>query len=121
MNDIYTPDTISILVPTKVQTTLTSEQLVSTLGMCLFGDPSKIKKITGMDMSLVDFFIRKTVVGTGDEKTVIKEVCYADEGGKVHVYDDRGKLYYRWRKMLQAIVPNVKDLVEVEVIKNKET
>lgn len=111
-------DTVTLMVPTKVQTTLSSRQLISALGMSLFGDPGQIKMSTGKDADEIDFFIRKTVVGEGDEKTVVKEVCYNDEGGKTHVYDDRGELYIRWYKLARAIIPGMPDLVELEVIKN---
>ena len=118
MNDVKKElDTVTLMVPTKVQTTLSARQLVSALGMALFGDPGEIQMRTGKDDD-IDFFIRKTVVGEGDEKTVIKEVCYNDEGGKTHVYDDRGELYIRWYKLTRAIIPGMPDLVELEVIKN---
>lgn len=111
-------DTVTLMVPTKVQTTLSSRQLISALGMSLFGDPGEIQMRTGREADDIDFFIRKTVVGEGDEKTVVKEVCYNDEGGKTHVYDDRGELYIRWYKLARAIIPGMQDLVELEVIKN---
>lgn len=111
-------DTVTLMVPTKVQTTLSSRQLISALGMSLFGDPGEIQMRTGKEADDIDFFIRKTVVGEGDEKTVVKEVCYNDEGGKTHVYDDRGELYIRWYKLARAIIPGMQDLVELEVIKN---
>lgn len=111
-------NTVKLMVPTKVETTLSARQLVSALGMALFGDPGEIQMRTGKEADDVDFFIRKTVVGEGDEKTVIKELCYNDDGGKTHVYDDRGELYIRWYKLARGIIPGMPDLVELEVIKN---
>lgn len=119
MNNVYKElGTVTLMVPTKVQTTLSSSQLISALGMSLFGDPGEIQMRTGKEADDIDFFIRKTVVGEGDEKTIIKELCYNDEGGKTHVYDDRGELYIRWYKLARAIIPGMDTLVELEVIKN---
>ena len=107
---------VTFMAPTKVPVTMDEKQLVSSLGMALFGDPSEIEKATGKKADEIDFYILKTIVGKADEKTEILEVCYDDEDGR-HVYDDRGELYIRWYKLVQAIIPGVEALKIVEEVK----
>lgn len=91
---------VRMLVPTKVETTLTVNQLYNGLFTALFGTPSDIQQSTGVDMS--ELYVAQFI---DDEGNVSLKVCYMkDEEEKV--YDERGAI---WRNMLKIgndIFPN---------------
>ena len=103
-------NTITFLAPTKVPVKMSAEQLVSSLGLALFGEPEDIKEATGMNPDEVDFYIWQEVVGKGDEEMLIQTVCYDDKDGNRQEYDDRGQLYIRWYNLVRAIIPNIPPL-----------
>ena len=83
---------VRMLVPTKVETTLTVNQLYNGLFTALFGTPSDIQQSTGVEMS--DLYVAQFI---DDEGNVSLKVCYMKDE-KEQIYDDRGAV---WRNMLK--------------------
>ena len=78
---------VKMLVPTKVETTLTVPQLWNGLFAALFGTPHDIKEATGVEIS--DMYLVSTADGL--------KICYGKDSER-KVFDDRGKI---WRNMLK--------------------
>ena len=83
---------VRMLVPTKVETTLTVNQLYNGLFTALFGTPSDIQQSTGVEMS--DLYVAQFI---DDEGNVSLKVCYM-KNEEEQIYDDRGAV---WRNMLK--------------------
>ena len=92
MKEMETIGAIKMLVPTKVETTLTVPQLWNGLFSAFFGTPHDIKEKTGVDIA--DMYVAKF---PDDEEGNFLKVCY-DKDGKQVVYDNRGAI---WRNMLK--------------------
>ena len=92
MKEMETIGAIKMLVPTKVETTLTVPQLWNGLFSAFFGTPHDIKEKTGVDIA--DMYVAKF---PDDEEGNFLKVCY-DKDGKQEVYDNRGAI---WRNMLK--------------------
>lgn len=84
---------IKMLVPTKVETTLTVPQLWNGLFSALFGTPHDIEATTGVTMDAL--YLAKF---PDDENGAILKVCYM-KNGEEKIFDQRGAL---WRNMLKA-------------------
>ena len=92
MKEMETIGAIKMLVPTKVETTLTVPQLWNGLFSAFFGTPHDIKEKTGVDIA--DMYVAKF---PDDEEVNFLKGCY-DKDGKQVVYDNRGAI---WRNMLK--------------------
>lgn len=84
---------IKMLVPTKVETTLTVPQLWNGLFSALFGTPHDIEANTGVTMDAL--YLAKF---PDDEDGAVLKICYEKDGKEV-VFDSRGSL---WRNMLKV-------------------
>lgn len=109
---------VRMLVPTKVETTLTTSQLWNGLFSALFGTPHDIYEQTGVDISdmyLVDF--------TAEDGGL--KVCYSKER-KREIFDERGKIWRNMLKIGNEIFPgadmdiSVKSCMEGEPLCSKE-
>lgn len=84
---------IKMLVPTKVETTLTVPQLWNGLFSALFGTPHDIEATTGTTMDAL--YLAKF---PDDEDGAVLKICY-EKNGKEEIFDSRGSL---WRNMLKV-------------------
>lgn len=84
---------IKMLVPTKVETTLTVPQLWNGLFSALFGTPHDIEATTGVTMDAL--YLAKF---PDDEDGAVLKICY-EKNGKEEIFDSRGAL---WRNMLKV-------------------
>lgn len=98
---------IRMLVPTKVETTLTVPQLWNGLFSALFGTPADIQGATGVSME--DLYIARFK----EDKGFSYKVCYMKDG-KEEVYSEMGAI---WRNMLKIgndIFPDANMPIEVK-------
>lgn len=98
---------IRMLVPTKVETTLTVSQLWNGLFSALFGTPADIQGATGVGME--DLYVAKFKEDNGFSY----KVCYMKDG-KEEVYSEMGAI---WRNMLKIgndIFPGADMPIEVK-------
>lgn len=108
---------IKMLVPTKVETTLTVPQLWNGLFSALFGTPHDIEATTGVTMDAL--YLAKF---PDDEDGAVLKICY-EKDGKEEIFDSRGSL---WRNMLKVgndIFPGADmdiKICEGKVIKEEE-
>ena len=84
---------IKMLVPTKIETTLTVPQLWNGLFSALFGTPHDIEATTGVTMDAL--YLAKF---PDDEDGATLKICYEKDDVE-HVFDSRGAL---WRNMLKV-------------------
>lgn len=84
---------IKMLVPTKIETTLTVPQLWNGLFSALFGTPHDIEATTGTTMDAL--YLAKF---PDDEDGAVLKICY-EKDGKEEIFDSRGPL---WRNMLKV-------------------
>ena len=107
-NEKETIGAIKMLVPTKVETTLTVPQLWNGLFSAFFGTPHDIKEKTGVDIS--DMYVAKF---PDDENGDFLKVCYM-KGDEECIYSNSGAI---WRNMLKIgndIFPNAEMDVSVK-------